>query len=299
MKILFIGGTEFVGRQMVEDALKAGHDICILQRGKTNVSLFPQAKRYLGDRNSIDQIIPQIENFDMVIDTCGYHPEVVKKSSEFLKGKTQLYIFISTCSVYSDFSKPGLNETSPLSHISDIPSVEAKITNENYGPLKVLCEKEVLNTFGANKSLILRPTIIVGPHDNTNRFNFWIKAIMSNEKVEAPDDLDAFIQFLDVRALSQFALESLTKKRSGTYNLVGPKKPIKFSEFINKVKELLNPACKIDFNSNTKDKSFPMYVNDFKSSGFFQINGENAYRDGLQDISVEDTILNTAAFLKG
>jgi 2'-hydroxyisoflavone reductase len=232
MKFLFIGGTKFVGRHMAEDALKAGHEVHILQRGQTGSDLFLQVKKYFGDRNQIADILPQDAKFDVVIDTCGYHPESVRRSVDFLKNRTSLYIFISTGSVYADFSKPGLNETSQVSELNEIPDLNAKITGENYGPLKFLCEQQVLNSFGADGSLILRPTIIVGPYDDTQRFDYWIKAIMGGGKIKVPNDSTANIQFIDVRALSQFAVEAAENKRHGVYNVIGPKNEVTLGKFL-------------------------------------------------------------------
>ena len=169
MKILFIGGTHFLGRKTVEDALSQSHDVHILQRGKTNPDLFQNVTKYYGDREKISEILASPVHYDMVVDTCGYHPEIVKKSCQLLEDRTNLYVFISTGSVYADFSLPAINEHSTTSTLSEIPSSSAPITNTNYGPLKALCEQVVLNTIGIKKSLILRPGIIVGKYDDSNR----------------------------------------------------------------------------------------------------------------------------------
>lgn len=297
MKYLFIGGTKFVGRQMVEDALDAGHEVHILQRGQTGQSLFPQVKKYFGDRGDIQNIIPSSATFDVVFDTCGYHPEVVRISCDFLKERTQLYVFISTGSVYSDFSEPGLNENSITSELDNIPSVDIKITSENYGPLKVKCEQEVLKSFGVNKSLILRPTIIVGPHDETQRFDFWINSIMTKRKVSIPNDSLAKIQFIDVRALSKFAIEALENNRFGIYNVIGPKNAMTLLEFLQTAKRIINPDIILE-PSGDEEQQFPMYTNHPNWKGFFQIDGKKSYDAGLIDISVEDTIRNVAKALR-
>lgn len=297
MKILFIGGTKFVGRKMVEDALAMKHEVSILHRGQTNINLFSNVKKYLGDRHQIQDALPADEKWDVVIDTCGYHPESVKISTEYLKAKTQLYIFISTISVYKDFSKPDLNENSDLLTISRAPPIDAKITGENYGPLKVLCEKQVAGVFGSDRCLILRPTIIVGAYDDTNRFDFWLKSIMTQTQIDVPDDSEAFIQFIDIRALSQFVLDAATKKLTGIYNLIGPCQPIKFLEFISTAKAILNPKLAINY-LNDNSKNYPMYISKPTTKGIFQINGEKAYENGLKDISVEDTVKTTADYLK-
>lgn len=297
MKILFIGGTKFVGRQIAEDALAQGHEVIILQRGKTNADLFPQTKKYYADRKDIASVIPASEYFDMVVDSCGYHPDVVLTSCNYLKDKTKQYVFISTCSVYSDFSIEGLNEQSVVSVVNPVPPVSDAITNENYGPLKALCEKVVIETIGAAHSLILRPCIIVGPYDETKRFDYWIGSILKSSELIVPDDPQASYQFVDVRALSHFVLSSADNKRTGIFNTIGPKEKIKFLDFIQLAKTLLNPQLKI-IKSSDLTQNYPMYVNDKNWKGFFEFDGSKAYNNGMVQISVEDTILTTAEYIK-
>jgi 2'-hydroxyisoflavone reductase len=298
MKILFIGGTKFVGRRMVEDAISLGHEVHLLQRGKTNLDLFPKVKKYIGDRSNISKILPKNEQFDLVVDSCGFHPEVVKESCLYLKNKTKLYAFISTCSVYADFSIKGLNEDSSTSVLSILPSMNDPISNENYGPLKALCEQVVINIFGINNSLIIRPCIIVGAQDESKRFDTWIANIINHKLLEVPNDLDSNIQFIDVRAISDFVLNAYDKKTSGIFNLVGPKDPIKFLDFINMAKNLLNPNLEIKL-VDSNSKSFPMYVKDENWKGFFSFDGAKAYNTGFKGILPEDTIKYVGEFLKG
>jgi len=298
MKILFIGGTHFLGRQTVEDALIQGHNIYILQRGKTNPDLFQNVTKYYGDREKISEILPANDHYDLVVDTCGYHPEIVKKSCQLLKNRTNLYIFISTGSLYADFSMPGLNEQSTTSTLEDIPPISAPITNNNYGPLKTLCEQVVTNTFGIKKSLILRPGIIVGPYDDSKRFDQLIKLIASNKTLDIPSDHQTMIQFIDVRAISHFILSSFDRKRSGTYNVIGPKKPIRLIDFINTAKKLLNPGLELNYIPVDANLNFPMYFNNPKMNGIFQLDGNKAYADGLMDIAIENTIQATNDYLK-
>ena len=282
---------------MVEDALQLGYDISIIQKGQTNADLFPSVKRYLGDRINITSIVPATEKWDVVIDTCGYHPEVVKKSADYFKDKARLYIFISTISTYKDFSEVGITESSPVSSIEIIPSIDTKITAENYGPLKVLCENAVVNAFGEKKSLILRPTLIVGKYDLTNRFDYWIKSIMNESTLDVPDDNEICIQYVDVRALSQFALSSHDKKRSGVYNTIGSNTQVKLIDFLNKTKAILNPSIQFNFIAD-KSKTFPIYVPEKGMEGFFKVSCDKAFADGFQLIPLEDTIRSAADFLK-
>lgn len=295
MKILCIGGTRFVGRRIVEDALLSGHEVYILQRGKTNAELFPSVRKFIGDRINIKELIPSTEKYDMVLDLCGYHPDVVKKSTTFLKDKTSLYVFISTCSVYSDFSVVGLNEKSKVSTIDIVPPVDATITNENYGPLKVLCENVVRDDFESSRYLILRPCIVVGTYDYTKRFDHLIELIARPELV-VPNDSEAVIQFVDVRAISKFVLSAINTGVRGTYNTTGPKDKIRLLDFIDEAKNILNSTLNVVL-SDDKNIDFPMYTNKPGFEGFFQFDGSKAYESGFPIFSISDTVLSTHNYI--
>lgn len=295
MKILFIGGTKFVGRNIVEAAIKEGHVVHILQRGKTNKDLFPLAKKFIGDRDNIDLLIAENEFYDLVVDSCGYHPDQVYKTATFLKNKTNKYIFISTGSVYADFSIHGLNEQSEVSKSEKAIDSSAPITNENYGLLKARCEEVLKSIFEEGKYLILRPCIIVGKYDDTNRFNLLLKKIKDSDELIIPNDPLAHIQFIDVRAIVEFVINS--NERHGTYNLIGPSKPIKLIDFIHSAKSILNPDLKITLSDANK-LEFPMYVAGTSSySGFFHFDGTKAYGAGLKKYSSSDTVEYVREFI--
>ena len=298
MHILILGGTKFVGRHIVEQALLRGHEITILQRGQTNKELFAETKKFYGDRIAIQNILPD-KNWDAVIDTCGYHPEDVKRSAEYLKGRCHHYIFISTISVYADFSKSGINEKSSLSHLNvPLPERDLPIAAETYGPLKALCEEQVLKYFPDKSSLLIRPGIIAGAHDPTHRFDYWINAFLSGKNIRAPDDDQAPFSVLDVRALAQWAIDSAEKRRYGIYNLVGPKKPITLKEFLLLTAKII-PSAPIDWISleQITEGEFPLYY-PREYWGAFQICAHKAYDDSLADISLEETIRSVVKFLQ-
>src|SRR5690349_17358537 len=138
MKILIIGGTRFLGRHLVSSARARGHEVTLFNRGKSSPNLFPQVERILGDREK-DLSRLAGRRWDTVIDTCGYFPRIVRMSAEALKVSVENYVFISSISVYKDFSKIGINEGDPVGTIED-ETIE-EITETSYGPLKVLCEK--------------------------------------------------------------------------------------------------------------------------------------------------------------
>ncbi|MBI2333045.1 MAG: SDR family oxidoreductase [Chloroflexi bacterium] len=216
MKILIIGGTRFIGRHLVTSARARGHEVTLFNRGVTNPGLFRRVKTIRGDRETdLNQLSAQ---WDAVIDTCGYLPRIVRKSAEALKDKVGRYVFISSISVYADFSKIGIQESDPVGKLQD-ESVE-EITGETYGPLKALCEKAVQDVCGP-QSLIIRPGLIVGPHDPTDRFTYWPLRIARGGDVLAPDRPDAMTQFIDARDLSDFIILLIEQNVSGVFNATG------------------------------------------------------------------------------
>ncbi|HSL44049.1 MAG TPA: NAD-dependent epimerase/dehydratase family protein, partial [Anaerolineales bacterium] len=219
MRILMIGGTYFLGRHLVKAALEHDHDVTLFNRGKSNPGLFPQLETILGDREKdINKLEGRI--WDAVIDTSGYFPRVVRLSAQVLEPNVPRYVFISSISVYENFRKVGINESDPVGKIQD-ETVE-EITGEMYGPLKALCEETVRDIFGLERSLIIRPGLIVGPHDPTDRFTYWPVRVARGGDVLAPQKPDAAIQIIDVRDLAEWIIRLIEANASGTYNATGP-----------------------------------------------------------------------------
>jgi len=213
MKILIIGGTRFLGRHLVNSARVRGHELTLFNRGQTNPELFQNVKKIRGDREKdLDQLSGR---WDAVIDTCGYIPRVVRMSAEALKGKAENYVFISSMSAYADFKKIGINESYPLAKMEDETSEDN--TPETYGPRKALCEQAVQEVFGID-SIVIRPGLIVGPHDPTDRFTYWPVRIARGGDVLAPDRADAFTQIIDVRDLADFIIHLIEQNVSGVFN---------------------------------------------------------------------------------
>jgi 2'-hydroxyisoflavone reductase len=214
MKILIIGGTRFLGRHLVNAARVRGHTITLFNRGQSNPHLFQQVDKIQGDREKDLDLLTD-EYWDVVIDTCGYFPRIVRMSAEALKGKVENYVFISSISVYADFSKIGINESDPVAKMEDETNEEN--TPETYGPRKALCEKAVQDVFGID-SLLIRPGLIVGPHDPTDRFTYWPVRVARGGDVLAPDRPDVLTQIIDVRDLAKFIIGLIEENVSGIFN---------------------------------------------------------------------------------
>jgi 2'-hydroxyisoflavone reductase len=218
VKLLVIGGTAFVGRNIVEAALAAGHDVSIFNRGRTNASLFPDAEHITGDRET-DLSALAGRGFETVIDTCGYVPRIVTASAELLAKSVERYVFVSSLSVYAD--APVLTEESPLQQASD-PSSE-DVAND-YGALKALCEQTAESAF-PGRALIVRPGLIVGRYDYTGRFSYWPHRVVRGGKVLAPGPPDQRIWIVDARDLAEWTIRLVEQGAVGTFNATGPVAP--------------------------------------------------------------------------
>jgi 2'-hydroxyisoflavone reductase len=215
LRLLILGGTRFIGVHMTQLALARGHSVAFFNRGRTKTDLFPDIERIKGDRNGqLDGL--KDRNFDAVIDNSGYVPRHVKLSAELLRNKAPRYVFISSISVYPDFATPR-GEDSPVAKIDD-ESVE-KVDGTTYGPLKALCEKAAVAAYG-DQATVLRPGLIVGPDDNTDRFTYWPARAARGGEILAPGAASDGIQVIDVRDLAAFTLRCIEGNVGGKFNVV-------------------------------------------------------------------------------
>ncbi len=216
MNILVLGGTQFVGRHIVLAALAAGHRVTTFTRGRTPDELPDEVERLHGDRGS-DLSALEGRTWDACVDVSGYLPRVVRASAEALARSVGRYLFISTVSVYADFSAAPITEESALIELPD-PTTEN--IGEAYGGLKVLCERAVQAVFG-ERTTIVRPDIVAGPYDPTGRYTYWPLRLAQGGQVLAPGDGLDLVQYVDARDLAAFTLHLLTQDQGGVYNAVG------------------------------------------------------------------------------
>ncbi len=225
MSVLILGGTGFIGPHVVRHALARGHEITLFNRGRTNTHLFPEVEKLVGDRNS-DLTALEGRRWDAVIDNSGYTPHQVGLSVELLRGAADQYLFTSTRAVYTDFTAEVMNEDAPIGP-SDLPESEWTA----YGPAKVLAEREVEDGFGA-RTLIVRPPVIVGPGDRSDRFTYWPHRIDAGGEVLVQGDPTDPVQFVDVRDLSEFYIHLLEQQTAGIFNSTGPGAPLSAAELV-------------------------------------------------------------------
>ena len=219
LKIAIIGGTIFLGRAITAAAIDAGHTVIHLNRGKSNPSAFTDIPTITGDRSdpiALKALIDWVP--DVIIDTCGYSPGVVHLSSKAAAEANISYCFISTVSVYVGWPTHSTPETS---EVHPCPDDNAPVTGETYGGLKARCEDMVRMSHPDNH-IIVRPGLIVGPHDVSDRFSYWIRRIDDGGDVIAPEGPDYPTQFIDVRDLADFVLLLISNRIRGTFNADGP-----------------------------------------------------------------------------
>jgi 2'-hydroxyisoflavone reductase len=218
MKLLLLGGPKFLGRAIADAALAGGHELTLFNRGRTSPDLYPEAAKLRGDRDG-DLAALDGRSWDAVVDTSGYLPRVVRASAEALVS-SGLYCFVSSISVYADFSRP-IDEESEVAPLGDQPVDEMAPDYSNYGALKALCEDEVRKVF-AEKELIVRPGLIVGPHDPTGRFTYWPHRASRGGEILAPGPPERMSQFVDVRDLGEWLVELCEREVAGTFNATHP-----------------------------------------------------------------------------
>ncbi len=225
---MVLGGTGFIGPHMVRRALDRGHTVTLFNRGRTNTHLFPQVEKLIGDRNN-DLTALEARTWDVVIDNSAYDPRWVRASAQLLKDSVNIYLFTSTRSVYADFSEIGMTENSPVHDVD--PSAVDEGRRLGYGPDKVLCEMELRRAFG-DRTLIVRPSLIVGPGDTTDRFTYWPARIDRGGEVLAPGDPTNPVMFIDVRDLAEWYVHLLEQGTVGVFNALGPEAPLSFAELL-------------------------------------------------------------------
>lgn len=235
LRILFIGGTGFIGPHMVRAALERGHVPTLFNRGRTNPGLFPGVERLIGDRDGGLDVLKG-RRWDAVIDTSGYVPRVVRASAQLLRNAAAHYLFISTGDVYRDFGVDHLDEDHPK---ASLPEPGSEDVSRYYGPLKVLCEQEVRQAF-PDAHTIVRPGWIVGPGDNLNLFTYWPVRIDRGGEVLAPGDRTDPVQIIDARDMAAWIVGMLERGTTGAYNAFGPGAPLSIAEFLYGIRAVVS-----------------------------------------------------------
>ena len=306
LRILILGGTGFTGPFQVKYALSRGHKVTVFNRGKTHPGELPkEAEQLIGDRNGqLDAL--KGRTWDVCIDIPTTLPVWVHDAAQILKGNVDRYVFISTISVFSDVSKPNMDESGPLAEYKGAdPMKETQETLRAnlglYGPLKVQSEKETEKWF-PGKSLIVRPGLIVGPGDETDRFTYWPVRIEKGGEVLAPGTPNDPVQIIDARDLAEWVIRTVEQGTVGIFNATGPNYKLTMGKMFDEIKG----ATKSNATFTWADAEFlkaqnvrpwsdmPTWVPPRGPSiGFSQINVQKAISKGLTFRSIPDTTTAT------
>src|SRR5436305_9559326 len=291
LRILILGGTGFTGPYQVRYVLSRGHKVTTFNRGKTHPGELPtEVEQLTGDRNGkLDAL--KGRQWDVVIDNPTTLPAWVRDAAQILKGNVERYVFISTISVYADTSN-GVDETAPLAQY-DGPdpykeTLEAMRASgyKTYGPLKALSEQEAEKWF-PGKTLIIRPGLIVGPGDETDRFTYWPVRIDRGGEVLAPGDPKDPVQFIDGRDLAEWTVRMVENGETGIYNATGPAKPLGIGGMLDEIKAALKSNARFTWVTEdflTRQKVEPwsdMPVWTGKDSGVARAKIDRALSKGL------------------
>jgi len=220
--ILMLGGTGFLGPHVVEVAKKHGHTITLFNRGKTHPQLFPDLEKLHGDRRKGDLKALEGRKWDAVVDTSARVVKEVRATATLLKDAVGQYVFISSLSVFPDTSKPVLDESAP---VATIDNPDSEDVDANYGALKALCEKEAEKILPGRVANV-RPGLIVGPGDESQRYTYWPVRVARGGEVLAPGTPEDPVQYIDARDLGEWIVKVIEDKTMGVFNAVGPKEPL-------------------------------------------------------------------------
>ena len=314
MKLLVLGGTRFLGRHLVDAALGRGDTVTLFTRGKQPNHWGSAVELRNGNRDpAISPGLRALEEgtWDAVVDTSGYVPRVVRASAELLAPRVGRYLFVSSISVFTDASRPGLNERDPVGALEDPDTEEI---GKFYGPLKAACERVVSEVY-AYRALNVRPGLIVGPHDPTDRFGYWVArfvhpALLGARPPQAvvPEPPSRPVQVIDARDLAAFMLELLDKGLEGTHNATSPAGQWTMQTLIDALVDAGGANAPqpqwVDEALLTEHKvqpwtGLPLWIpSSFgDEAGFMQIDCTKAQRAGLRTRAIEATVRDTAQWL--
>jgi len=234
MRLLILGGTGFIGPHQVRYALSRGHQVTVFNRGRHPQEWPGKVEELTGDRNASDLKSLAGREWDACIDNPTTLPFWIRDAAEVLKGRVGHYTFISTISVYARNDKPGADENAPLApYVGADPFAEREVPPRLYGALKAISEMEARRQFGDAATAIVRPGLISGPGDETDRFTYWPARLARGGEVLAPGDGSDPVQFIDVRDLAEWTIRVAEQKRAGVFNAVGPSRPMTMKAFVS------------------------------------------------------------------
>jgi 2'-hydroxyisoflavone reductase len=301
MKILILGGTRFLGRALAEAAIERGDTVTLFHRGQTGPDLFAGVEHILGDRErDLDRL--GTRNWDAVFDTCGFFPRIVRISSERLAPHTGHYSFVSSVSVYREPLAPGADEAAAVGTLAD-ETIE-EINGETYGPLKALCEREVERALPRDY-VNVRAGLLVGPHDYTDRFPYWVTRLAEGGEVLIPDAPSQPLQLIDARDVASWMLRLAADRGSGTFNVTGPAQPLTLGAFLAASRDVLGADARfvpvdVAFLKQREVGAWfelPLWTGD--GAELLTVRIDRALANGLSLRPLDQTLIDTLLWARG
>jgi 2'-hydroxyisoflavone reductase len=288
VKLLVLGGTSFVGRAIVENALSSGDEVTLFSRGRTGSELFPDVPRLRGDRDSGDYASLAEGSWDAVVDVSAYVPRHVQQAAAALGGRVGRYLFISTGSVYDRTLAAPQAMTEDSARLAPERGTE-DVTGETYGPLKVACEDDVRSLWGA-RATIVRPGVVAGPHDQSDRFTWWVRRAARGGRVALPGRPEQPVQVVDSRDLAALVTALLQADSPGTYNAVGPAAPVTLAGLIEACARSAGTTAEVvAVDPASVEPGFPLVLPDPSWDVMFRRSATRAHEAGLPATSIETT----------
>jgi 2'-hydroxyisoflavone reductase len=293
LRILVLGGTAFIGPYQVRYAVMRGHRVTVFNRGRRQAELPDSVEHLQGDRND-DLAALRGREWDVVIDNPTTLPVWVRDAASLLRDQVDHYVFVSTISVYGDTSRPGMDETTELARYQGAdPMAETLQTlQENmglYGPLKALSEQEAERWF-PGRTTVIRPGLIVGPGDPTDRYTYWPVRMARGGEVLAPGTPADPVQIIDARDLAEWTIRMAERKVAGTFNATGPAAELGIGEMLEGMRPLADGPVRVTFvpadflaeHSVRPWADMPTWVPPVgRSAGFARVGIQRALREGL------------------
>ena len=309
--LLILGGTRFLGPALVEAAAAKGWTITLFNRGKSNPGLFDgrPIEQIHGDRNVTEDVKKLSgRKWDAVIDTSGYFPKQVRSSTSVLAGQIGQYVFVSSISAYATPSRPGMDESAPLSRLAPGTDVEVidKITEQNFGALKLLCE-EAAEKAMPGRTLNIRPGYIVGVRDGSDRFTYWPVRVARGGEMLVPGRPADPLQFIDVRDLGEWTIRMVAAGTNGVFHATGPRERLSMREFLEACRRVSGSDAKFTWVDETTmaklslspDTDFPIWTSPSgPDAGIGDVSVTRALKAGLTFRPLGVTVADTLAYWK-
>jgi 2'-hydroxyisoflavone reductase len=310
LRILVLGGTGFLGPHFVEAARAKGHKLTLFNRGKTNPTRFSgeefkDIEQLHGDRKSDMKALEGKRKWDAVLDTSAYLPADVTRSTQLLAKRVDQYVLVSTISVYAKMDVPNQDETAAVAQLAD-PNV-TEVTNDTYGGLKALCESAAEKEMPGHVTVV-RPGLIVGPGDNTDRFTYWPARADRGGEILGPGSANDPTQFIDVRDLAAFLLHLMEQRSFGTFNADAPAGKLTMGELLATCQRVAAkpstitwvPAAFLDQQKVSAWQDMPVWIPpEGEYAGFGRVSSAKAQAAGLTYRPLETTVADTLAYWRG